>query len=120
MAPPPGAAPPPVPPVPVLLVAAVGAVGAVVVVDVMVIVADPIVSFGCCIKGKVLQLLASAVGVMRGVHCHWTSRCVLPELLMLRSAGAYRNVVSDSLLSSEVDSSAVGLSGWVSSTMSDA
>src|SRR6266851_6679381 len=100
MAPPPGAAPPPVPPVPVLLVAAVGAVGAVVVVDVMVIVADPIVSFGCCVKGKVLRWLVSAVGVMMGVHCRWSSRCVLPGPLISIVASAYLNVVSASLSSS--------------------
>src|SRR5216683_1052227 len=68
-APPPGAAPPPVPPVLVLLVVAAGAFGVVVVVDVMAIVADPIVSFSCCIRGKGLRLLVSVVGVMRGVHC---------------------------------------------------
>ena len=51
-APPLGAAPLPVPPVLVLLVVAVGAVGVVVVVDVMVIVADPIVSFGCFVTEK--------------------------------------------------------------------
>jgi len=45
-------APPPVPPVPALLVVAAGAARVVVVVDVMTIVADPIVSFGCFAEGK--------------------------------------------------------------------
>src|SRR5216683_792270 len=117
MAPPPGAAPPPVPPVPVLLVAAVGAVGAVVVVDVMAIVADPIVSFGCCTRGKGLLLLVSEVGVMRGTQGSWSSLCVLPRPLASIVAGVYRNVASDSLSSLVVDSLAVGSSGWASSAM---
>ncbi len=110
MAPPPGAAPLPVPPVPVLLVVVVGAAGAVVVVDVMAIVADPIVSFGCCIREKGLQLLVSAVGVMRGAHGSQSPLCVLPGPLVSTVAGAYQNVVLSSLSSSVVDSSA-GSSG---------
>jgi len=52
MAPPPDVAPPPVPLVPAPLVVAVGAARAVVVVDVMAIVADPIVSFCCFVEEK--------------------------------------------------------------------
>ncbi len=118
MAPPPGAAPPPVPLVPALLVVVVRAVGVVVVVDVMVIVADPIVSFSCFVREKGLRLLVSVVGVMRGVQGSRSSLCVLPGPLALIVAGAYLNVVSGSCLSSVVESSAVGLSGWVSSATS--
>ncbi len=44
--------PPPVPPVPDLLVVAAGVARVVVVVDVMAIVADPIISFSCFIRGR--------------------------------------------------------------------
>src|SRR6266851_4446466 len=119
VAPPPGAAPPPVPLVPAPLVVAAGAVGVVVVVvDVMAIVADPIVSFGCFIKGKGLQLLVSVVGVIREVQGSLSSLCVLPGPLVSIVAGAYLNVVSGSCLSSVVESSAVGSSGWLSSATS--
>ncbi len=116
-APPPGAAPPPVPLVPVPLIVAAGAVGAVVVVDVTVIVADPIVSFSCFAREKGLLLLVFVVGVMRGVYSSRSSLCVLPRPLILIVAGAYLNVVSGSRSSSVVESSTVGLSGWPSSTM---
>ncbi len=43
---------PPLGAVPALLVVAAGADGVVVVVDVMAIVADPIVSFSCFVKEK--------------------------------------------------------------------
>ncbi len=110
-APPLGAAPPPVPLVPVLLVVAVGAVGPVVVVDVMVIVADPIISFNCFARGKGLQLLVSVVGVMRGIQGSRSSLCALPGLLVSIVAGVCRNVMLDSLSSSVVESLAVGSSG---------
>ncbi len=103
---------------PVLLVlVAVGAVGAVVVVDVMVIVADPIVSSDCFIKGKVLRSHVSVVGVMRGTQGSHSSLCVLPGLLSAIVAGAYLKVSSGSLLSSVVVSSTPGSSGWASSTI---
>src|SRR6266851_136858 len=94
--PPPGAVSPPAPPVPVLLVVAVGAARVVVVVDVMAIVADPIVSFDCFVKEKGLLLLAFVVGVMRGVQSSLSSRCALPRPLISIVAGAYLNVVSGS------------------------
>ncbi len=112
--PPPGAVPPPAPPVPVLLVVAVGAARVVVVVDVMAIVADPIVSFDCFVKEKGLLLLAFVVGVMRGVQSSLSSRCALPRPLISIVAGAYLNVVSGSHSLSEVESSGGSL-GWLSS-----
>src|SRR5216683_4356684 len=102
MAPPLGAAPLPVPLVPVPLVVVVGAAGVVVVVDVMVIVADPIVSFGCCARGKGLRLPASVVGVIRGIQGSRSSLCVLPGPLVSIVASAYQKVVLDSLSSSVV------------------
>ena len=89
MAPPLGAVPLPVPPVPAPLVVAAGAVGVVVVVDVMVIVADPIVSFSCFIGEKGLQSLASVVGVMRGIYSSRSSLYVLPGPLVLIVACVY-------------------------------
>ncbi len=83
----------------------------VVVVDVRVIVADPIVSFDCFVREKGLRLLVSAVGAMRGIQGSRSSRCGLPGLLVSIVAGVYRNVVSDSFSSSVVESSAVGSSG---------
>ncbi len=118
VAPPPGAVPLPAPPVSVPLVVAVGAAGAVVVVDVRAIVADPIISFDCFIVEKGLRSLASVVGVMRGIQGSRSSRCVLPGLLVSIVACAYQKVVLDSLLSSVVESLAVGSSGWVSSATS--
>ncbi len=112
--PPPGAVPPPVPLVPVPLVVAAGAVGAAVVVDVMAIVADPIVSFNCFAEEKGLLLLVFAVGVMRGVQGSLSSLCVLSRPLISIIAGAFLNVVLGSHSSSVVDSSG-GLSGWLSS-----
>ncbi len=121
MAPLPGAAPPPVPLVPAPLAVAVGAAGVVVVVvDVMAIVADPIVSFGCFSRGKGQQSPVSVVGVMRGTQGSRSSLCVLPGPLGAIIAGAYLKVLSDSLSLSVVDSSATGLLGWMVSVMSDA
>src|SRR6266851_5893030 len=94
--PPPGVVPPPVPPVSVPLVVAVGAVGVVVVVDVMVIVADPIVSLSCFVREKGLLSLAFVVGVMRGVHGSLSSLCALSGLLISIVASVYLNVVSGS------------------------
>jgi len=65
---PPGVVPLPVPPVPVLPVVAVEGVG-MVAVDVMVIVVDPILSFGCFVRERGLLVLRFAmVGVMSGAH----------------------------------------------------
>ncbi len=118
VAPPPGVAPPPVPPVPALLVVAAGAVGAVVVVDVMVIVADPILSFGCFIREKGLLLPAFVVGVMRGVQGSRSSLCALPGPLISIVASVYLKVVSGSCSSSVAESLAAGSSGWLSSATS--
>jgi len=49
---PPGVVPPPVPPVPDLLVAAAGAARVGAVVDVMVIVVDPIIFCSCFVRGR--------------------------------------------------------------------
>ncbi len=61
----------------------------------------------------------SVVGVVRGIQGSCSSLCVLPGPLGTIIAGVYLNVVSNSLSSSEVDSSAASSSGWVVSTMSD-
>ena len=83
----------------------------VVVADVMAIVADPIVSFDCFVREKGLLLLVSAVGVMRGTQGSCSSLCVLPSLLSAIVAGVYLKVVSNSLLSSVVDSLIIGSLG---------
>ncbi len=118
MAPPLGAVSPPLPPVPVLLVEAAGAFGAVVVVDVMVIVADPIVSSSCFVKEKGLRWPASVVGVMRGTQGSLASLCGPPGPLVLITASVYQNVASVSLSSLVVDSSTASSSGWLSSMAS--
>ena len=58
------------------------------------------------------------VGVMSRAHGSQSSLCALPRPLVLRVAGVFLNVVSGSLLSSMVESSAVGSSGWLSSATS--
>ncbi len=84
----------------------------------MAIVADPIVSFGCFIKEKGLRWLASVGVVPRGIQGSRSSLCVPPGPLVLIVAGVYWNVSSVPHSSSVVESLAVGLSGWLSSTMS--
>ncbi len=109
--------PPPVPPVPDPLVVAAGAAGVVVVVvDVMAIVADPIVFCSCFVRGIGLLWLGFAVvGVMSGAQGSQSSQCVLPGPLTSIVAGVFWILMSSSLSSSVAESLAAGSSGWLSS-----
>ena len=55
---------------------------------------------------------------MSGAQGSQSSRCVLPGPLILIAAGVFQIVASRSLSSLVVESSLVGSSGWLSSTMS--